>query len=119
MRTLQVGDILYLTSVLSSCTWYYRYEVESTTKTHAILKNKTKVQVNGNSLGYKVANDNTYYELETPKLKEAYEMQIAIKNLLGAVDKLKNSLGEICKHVSINEIYILTQPLKDFMSKNS
>lgn len=48
MKTLEKGDILYLRNNLYGGTWYYRYEVESTTKTHAILSNaKTKVQING------------------------------------------------------------------------
>jgi len=118
MRTLQAGDILYLTNNLYSNTWYYRYEVESTTKTHAILKNKTKVQVNGNGLGYKVANGNTYYELETPKLKEAYEMQLAIKNLLGAVDNLKVKLDKPSLSLSIDTIKQLTKQLNDITNEN-
>ncbi len=118
MRTLQVGDILYLTTNLGSNTWHYKYEVESTTKTHAILKNKTKVQVNGNAFGYKVANGNTYYELETPKLKEAYEMQLAVKNLLNAVDKLKDSLNTLCLSLPIDTIKQLTQHLNDTINEN-
>lgn len=118
MRTLQAGDILYLASTLGNTKWYYRYEVESVNKTHAILKNKTKVQINGGSFGYKVANSNSYYELETPRLKEAYELQLAVKNLLNAVDKLKDSLNTLCLSLPIDTIKQLTQHLNDTINEN-
>lgn len=117
MKTLEKGDILYLRH--NTYRVLCRYEVESTTKTHAILKGlKTKVQINGNALGYKVANGNDYYELETQKLKEAYEKQLAVNRLMLAVDEIQRDLYTLCASLPIDTIKQLTQHLNDIINDN-